>query len=378
MSRLPRSRASALLLALVACAPERHLAAPEEPSPRPSARAAPAPLVTLARLAIPTYEGSGQAVHPDVLHFPTGWRGWEYWMAFTPYPHGDAEYENPSLVVSHDGIHWEVPEGLVNPLRPTPLHGINSDPDLSWDAATDQLVLLYREVSGGYNRLRSITSPDGIRWSEPRLLLEGKNHHLVSPTAAPRPGRDTFLWFVDAGEAASCSKRITRVSSIRNSASVREALHPARPAAGWRGYRFSDLVQPGSMIWHLDVIWVPERREYWAVYPAWPGTTCRNEELFFARSRDGISWRTYRVPFIRRGDASWTGGRLYRTSVLYLAARNAIRFYVSAAEAGPGTDWHIGMVEYHLPDFLAALARGVPDPPGAPAPSAPSTADRGP
>ncbi|MBO9605718.1 MAG: hypothetical protein J7639_07195, partial [Paenibacillaceae bacterium] len=61
---------------------------------------------------IPTYDGSGQTVHPCVLFFPEGWKGHRYWMAFTPYPDGNDQFENPSLVVSGDGVRWFVPPGL--------------------------------------------------------------------------------------------------------------------------------------------------------------------------------------------------------------------------------------------------------------------------
>ena len=39
-----------------------------------------------------TYDGSNQAVHPDVTYF-----NGEYWLAATPYPYGMEEYENPCL-----------------------------------------------------------------------------------------------------------------------------------------------------------------------------------------------------------------------------------------------------------------------------------------
>ena len=64
---------------------------------------APSPQVT------PTYDGSGEAVHPDVVLFANGWRGWEYWLVMTPYPSDDTGKENPSILVSHDGASWQEP-----------------------------------------------------------------------------------------------------------------------------------------------------------------------------------------------------------------------------------------------------------------------------
>jgi hypothetical protein len=45
-------------------------------------------------VSTPTYEGSGEAVHPSVIDFKTEynlseWNGFRYWMACTPYPNGN-------------------------------------------------------------------------------------------------------------------------------------------------------------------------------------------------------------------------------------------------------------------------------------------------
>src|ERR1051325_5386212 len=38
------------------------------------------------QLTSPTYENSGESVHPDVVEFPYWWNGWRYWLTMTPYP----------------------------------------------------------------------------------------------------------------------------------------------------------------------------------------------------------------------------------------------------------------------------------------------------
>jgi len=62
-------------------------------------------------LFIPTYDGSGQAVHPDILY----WKD-QYWMTCTPYPYGVDTYENPCIYTSKDNYNWQVPDGCINPL----------------------------------------------------------------------------------------------------------------------------------------------------------------------------------------------------------------------------------------------------------------------
>ena len=86
---------------------------------------APAPLVT------PTYDGSGQVVHPDVVHVPGGWNGYEYWMGMTPYPNSNDDFENPSVLASNDNVTWVVPPGVTNPLAPEPL-GTTTTPTCCW------------------------------------------------------------------------------------------------------------------------------------------------------------------------------------------------------------------------------------------------------
>ncbi|GEM_PF-1055768 len=64
--------------------------------------------------------------HSSVLHMPGGWNGYEYWCALTPYwgktyDYDDvSQFENPHIFCSEDGINWEEPIGIVNPIaRPT-------------------------------------------------------------------------------------------------------------------------------------------------------------------------------------------------------------------------------------------------------------------
>lgn len=303
---------------------------------------------------LPTYDHSMQAVHPDVVHFPGGWNGWEYWMAFTPFPGGDASHENPSIAVSQNGLNWQVPDGLTNPLVAAPSSGYNSDPDLSYDAERGELVLIYRTVAGGFNLVRERRSSDGAHWSAAVPLFRRRNHGMISPTLVLGSGGTARIWYVDAG-SAGCQKRITRV--MTQAATSPNTLRLARLERGWGPPRRVTLSQPGYNIWHLDVSWIKERSEYWAVYSAYPRTDCMHQELFFARSPDGITWQSFAIPFLRHGELPWTSETMYRAAMLYDADHQTIQFYTSSMSA-PKT-WHIGLVEYRLSTFLTALAYGV-------------------
>ena len=77
-------------------------------------------------LSTPTYDESGQVVHPDLVYFPEGWgrdkkgNDWNYWLALTPFPNCKESYENPSVLVSNDGVIWRAPHGLKNPVEAEP------------------------------------------------------------------------------------------------------------------------------------------------------------------------------------------------------------------------------------------------------------------
>lgn len=88
--------------------------------------------------------------HPSVAYMPGGWNGFPFWMAVTPtfgkiaQQTDTAAYENPHLYCSMDGINWQTPVGLTNPLdTPDPadtvINGVNhgnsywSDTDLKLD-----------------------------------------------------------------------------------------------------------------------------------------------------------------------------------------------------------------------------------------------------
>lgn len=165
--------------------------------------------------------------HPDVLYFPNKFNGYKYWMVFTPYfgavgtDQNSKKYENPSIVVSNDGLQWSNPPGLINPIinapfpkesfgenKVDPIQGFWSDVD--WIFLNNQFYLYYRGSfitaqslkgkcilsNANFDRLkqdahRTIvqqTSTDGIKWSNMNIAFTSnppftpKDDHLLSPS----------------------------------------------------------------------------------------------------------------------------------------------------------------------------------------------------
>lgn len=140
------------------------------------------------------YDIAGTGVHPDVVYVPAGWgadgnaKAWKYWMTYTPYWRAKAEFENPCIQVSDDGLTWVTPAGLVNPLDPDPVGvAINSDPDMLIVAGTLYLFYRQHDATANTEQIMLRTSTTGIAWSaettviDTAPLIPGNRLQIISP-----------------------------------------------------------------------------------------------------------------------------------------------------------------------------------------------------
>lgn len=196
-------------------------------------------------LTVPTYDGSNVTVHPSALYFPNGWNGYRYWLAITPYPGSDSEYENPSIVVSNDGITFAPPPGVTNPLVASPAGiGYNSDPCLAL-GPDNQLYLFFRDYNATgstppRDRLLVMSSADGVTWSTPVVIVDTADNvqRLASPTAWYDSARG--IWVILAVDIVGTQtiKRLTSSSAT----------------SGWSAasaISFSPAL-PGTNPWHIE------------------------------------------------------------------------------------------------------------------------------
>lgn len=129
------------------------------------------------------YLGNNQNIHPKVLYFSTPWNGYNYWMAYTPYPDGSTNAENPCIAVSNDLINWTIPNGLTNPLEPVPSNGYNSDTHLVYREDIATLEIWWRAVDLGTNVISIYrrTSTNGVTWTTKQLIISTTTNQLLSP-----------------------------------------------------------------------------------------------------------------------------------------------------------------------------------------------------
>lgn len=154
------------------------------------------PFNTKLKLYIPTYDKSNQVVHPDILILEDSPK---YVLAFTPYPNTNDRFENPSIAVSYDGIHFREEKEGINPLVPVPERDHNDDPDLSFHNGIYSMLYL-ETVRPEHQNLMLLTSKDRISWNKEILrheTLDGRNDLFMLSPALIYSNEKCFLFFVE-------------------------------------------------------------------------------------------------------------------------------------------------------------------------------------
>ena len=173
-----------------------------------------------------TPDGYNQPYHPSVVYFKDGWNGWKYWMAFTPFPVDGKPYpdrwENPCVVVSQDGVHWQYPDRMkfLDELTEEQINNKNyySDTHLIYNSDEDCLQLFYR-LNAGLNNddisIFRIKSYNGIDWSG-KERIESVERELYSPEPVSQAvvyhNEKYKMWYV-ANKKESIKKEIRFMES---------------------------------------------------------------------------------------------------------------------------------------------------------------------
>jgi hypothetical protein len=308
------------------------------------------PIDVVHPLAIETYDGSGQVVHPDEVTVPPSWGGGApRRLAITPYPGGDARWENPSLFAGGWGATWWLEQGAPNPVV-LPNAGYLSDPDVVFVPELDELRLYYRQVDDA-NRILLVRSDDGRRWSSPVELLRGPNHTVISPSVVRRSPTEWLMWTVNGRGGCGASSAAVE---LRRSADGLRWSAPVEVA----------LEQEGFFPWHIEVRWIPALGEYWALYNVKTAGSCTTPAVFLATSADGIRWTTYPSPVLARDAIPEFAHIVYRSTFAYDPTRDEVTLWYSGARwTGAGWIWRAAVQRRARAALLGSLASSTDLPP---------------
>lgn len=254
-------------------------------------------------LAIDTYDGSDQALHPSVVDFGEGntWNGYRYWMAMTPYPNGDDTKENPSLLGSNDGTTWAVPAGITNPIDAQPGGGHNADTELVYDAANDKLWCFYIDIVGSTARVlvRGIDNTLTVG-SEVQCFSTATGTSLAASPTVIWDGSQFVMWYVDIANSPNTLRRRTCATADGTWSAASSALTFTNISA------IRDL-------WHIFVL--KNGSDYLGLFDY---CTSDNNGLEFntlhlASSSDGLTWTVDPVAVLAPRQDSWDDRLIYRT-----------------------------------------------------------------
>ena len=254
-------------------------------------------------LEIKTFDGSGSLTHPSVLYFKNGFNGYKFWMAFTPYDNDCVELENPCIVVSNDGINWEIPAKIKNPLLKiikiqTPLKFYN-DPFLMY---TDKLELWYRytiEDKKVENYIYRMYSNDGINWSEPELMIDDNKSYYMSLSIVKKDNQ-YYMYYFDSNFTLN-----VRIS---------------KDLIKWEKELKINVEGFNGKFWHGEVRLIEEHFELLFID--------RNYKLYFANSNDGKKFKnlTNLNLYYAPGEYLYKNQHLYKSS--FVRIDNKIYLYV--------------------------------------------------
>lgn len=359
MAKLP-ALLSLLTVAVIACAspetlvPTDPLVAEVAEFDEPDQLAAEV-LVEPVRLNVPTYDGSGEMVHPDAVVFPRRWQGHRYWFAATPYPMGNAAFENPSAFTGDAADDWLDIAGVTNPLARPTAGAYLSDPDLTYDRPHDRLRLYYRQTTDAADQIFLRTSSTGGDWSVPTLVLQDSRYGLISPAVVREPNGTWRMWAVNAS-VAGCRARASALT-----------LTQRRSPDGleWSAPEPVSLTITGRVPWHWDVQYIRARHEYWALVAAYPdGSNCSRTSIYFARSADGTRWTVSPTPLLEPGVMAQLHDLVYRSTFRYFANDAVVRVWFSGAREVEGKfHYALATARYPLAEFLRRV--DTPASPGA-------------
>jgi N-acetylneuraminic acid mutarotase len=315
-------------------------------------------------LSVPQYGASG-AVHPDVIYFPEGKDGYQYWMIYTPYP--PQSLENPSIVRSHDGITWTDAE-VTNPVIPLGTSSAwndleNSDPDFIYVSDYNKWFMVWAGGNAATNsrKIALAYSLDGKNWTEYNgTPVNGNNNPVILS------GDDNLSqsWERSTGgvSATSCPTLFYENGTF-SLYYVEEASGNNRGRAGFATFTWNNatnsienLVRNAgnptinlpqdsyfkSGCGHLDLSKNPKDSLYY-MYLVRELTGSSSFELALLTSPDRISW-TNRGKVLERGaSGQWDDTYIYRSSPVVTSSGNIyysndkIRLYYSAFKGGvPG------------------------------------------
>lgn len=274
-------------------------------------------------LAVPTYDGSGQAVHPDILVSDTFPR---YVLSFTPYPHTQDTYENPSILISDDGAFFREEKSGLNPIVFAPETDHNDDPDLFLENGS--FCIVYLETLRPYRQnLNLLQSSDRCIWKKKTLFTENMTSpqrlFMLSP-AYIRTENGVYLYYVNGSNP---DKRSIEYFCGKDVNSFDFTVHDKAIIDGF-------LLNP----WHIDII--RGTNTYFMLLSCIERKNGKNSfTLHLAYGKNGIGWKFIDKPVLPN---CYRSSGFIKDGIMYIYYSHNVVY----------DEWYLGLYKIQLSDFF--------------------------
>jgi hypothetical protein len=231
------------------------------------------PYDRLFALRIPTYDKSGQGVHPDILHCPEN--SHPFMLAFTPYPFSIDSFENPSIVLSDNGLYFFEEYPGLNPLAAAPPWDHNNDPDMFY--YKDKLCMIYLEtLRPEKQNLVLLTNSRGTNWSFRIVHTDyfDEGDPLILSPAYGRINQQDYLFYVNTSYSRNRIQFVAINENFSPDFSTRQDI----------AINTQELTP-----WHIDII--PYKNFlYMLICCVKTERNKKKYDLYIARSNNGCIW----------------------------------------------------------------------------------------
>lgn len=251
--------------------------------------------------------GLVEPYHPSVVYFSKTWNRYKYWMAESPYPNNSFgtykdRWECPCIHVSNDGITWNTPTGLTNPLDDLTSNEIStesyfSDPELVYNPTLNRLELYYRLTVSNATTTTFYrkTSKDGVTWSNREFILS-----FGLPTDENNPRSPGIIF--ENGLYKMISGRTAKKGS-----GYEVCYQTSKDGLVWSKKNVCEFDNATKAIWHLDFNKIQGEYILLAYIQS-------SKKLSIYKSKDLIHWIFYK-DLLKVTPGTFYNRDLYRSSI---------------------------------------------------------------
>ena len=270
-------------------------------------------------LIVKTYDGTNQAIHPDVIIGHDG----KYKMVMTPFPFSDDDFENPSVLESVDGFNFTEIPGTRRPLINMPTvppnyrNAYNNDPDVLYD--NRKYFMVYNETFSQkhekfYQNVKMVMYDSNFSNPDSITILKQTSYQRMTFAPSLIKANKYYMFFV--GKTPDSKFEVSYLSNI-------ELMK------GWDQqikqrviFNTSKSFQP----WHINVLRNNfDGMYYMLIAGKYDVASSKNNDLYIARSKDLIKWDLAPEPLMRK--ENYGHAQIYRSTGIFEDKNNLTLWY---------------------------------------------------